>query len=217
MSEDARERGGERASRPPRNRRGAGLAPALAGAALLVVLGFALGVVGGLVLEEPDLLLDYLLGRTQSVAVGESGPDVAVEPPPAAAPEVSAPPPLAATAGESRAEPAANRITPATAPALPAVEDPAAEPAAPFAAVSPAGAFAVQVGAFADAAAAEHLARRLRARGHPVYVAPAAGSDAARWRVRVGPLGSRAEAEGVAARLEQEERVSTWVLAEGAR
>src|SRR5690606_10287148 len=50
---------------PPRGRRERrrtpSLASALAGATLLVVLGFALGVVGGLVMEEPDLLLDYVL------------------------------------------------------------------------------------------------------------------------------------------------------------
>ncbi|HSJ98351.1 MAG TPA: SPOR domain-containing protein, partial [Myxococcota bacterium] len=106
----------------------------------------------------------------------------------------------------ARAEPAPD---PAPGSAPPAG---AAPPA--VAAVVPAGGFAVQVGAFADAAAAEQLARRLRAHGHRVYVAPSTGSDTARWRVRVGPLSSRSEAEGVAARLEREERVSTWVLAE---
>src|SRR5690606_2271969 len=105
--------------------------------------------------------------------------------------------------------------SPAVAEAPAVAEPPAAEAAPPaVAALAPAGGFAVQVGAFADAAAAEQLARRLRGRGHPVYVAPSVGTDAARWRVRVGPLGSRAEAEGVAARLEREERLSTWVLAE---
>lgn len=218
MSEEGRERRGESGGRTPRSRRGPGLASALAGAGLLVVLGFALGVVGGLVLEEPDLLLDYVLGRTQPVAVGDEALDVAARPPPvAAAPEPSAPPPVPVASGEDREEPAETDPA-ASAPTLPAVEAPAADPAASLAAVPPsAGAFAVQVGAFGDPAAAEQLARRLRAAGHPVYVAPAAGSDAARWRVRVGPLGSRAEAEGVAARLEQEERVSTWVLAEGVR
>jgi len=195
-------------------RRGPGLASALAGAGLLVVLGFALGVVGGLVMEEPDLLLDYLLGRTEQVAVGGEAPagtpetpDVAARPPaegeakpPPREPPVAATAPDARAGAEARAEPSA-----------------AAEPAAPplaVAAVAPAGGFAVQVGAFADATAAEQLARRLREHGHPVYVAPSAGADTARWRVRVGPLSSRAEAEGVAARLAREERVSTWVLAE---
>ncbi len=193
-----------------------------------MVLGFALGVVGGLVMEEPDLLLDYLLGRTEQVAVGSepvaaAAPDVAAEPP--AAPDVAVPgaagedgPAAAADAPASAARPEAAAAAP------PPVESAAGEPlagAAPepplpeVAAPPPAGSFAVQVGAFAEASAAEQLARRLRARGHPVYVAPSTGSDTARWRVRVGPLATRSEAEDVAERLEREERVSTWVLAEG--
>src|SRR5690606_18764368 len=78
-------RGGERGRA---RRRAPGLASAVAGAALLVVIGFALGVVGGLVMEEPDLLFDYVLGRTEPVAVGEGfasePPDVAAQPPPLA-------------------------------------------------------------------------------------------------------------------------------------
>ena len=220
MSPEApRERRGEAGGRSARSRRGPGLGSALAGAGLLVVLGFALGVVGGLVLEEPDLLLDYVLGRTEPVPVGEGGLDVAARPP-AAAP---APAEVAtATPAEVVAEaaPTARSEEWAEGPVEETKEDPAAAAPAPpqtteVAAIVPAPAgFAVQVGAFADAAAAEQLARRLRERGHPVYVAPAAGSDTTRWRVRVGPLASRAEAEGVAARLEREERVSTWVLAE---
>jgi cell division septation protein DedD len=219
VSEDVRERRGE-SGRAQRSRRGPGLASALAGAGLLVVLGFALGVVGGLVLEEPDLLLDYVLGRTEQVAVGDPGPDVAAQPPPAEALVAATPPPapVAAQAEEPAAdveEWAEGGAAEPTAPDVSPVVERASEPVA-VAAVPPAG-FAVQVGAFADAATAEQVARRLRARGHPVYVAPAAGSDTARWRVRVGPLSSRAEAEGVAARLEREEGLSTWVLAESAR
>jgi cell division septation protein DedD len=217
--EAPRERRGEGGGRSPRTRRrGPGLGSALAGAGLLVVLGFALGVVGGLVLEEPDLLLDYVLGRTEPVPVGEVARDVAARPPavePAPGPGAGTPP---APAAEATPAPgpgewiAGSREEEAFAAAAPTSPPPTAEGAA--VAPAPAGGFAVQVGAFADATAAEQLARRLRARGHPVYVAPAAGSDTARWRVRVGPLASRAEAEGVAARLEREERVSTWVLAE---
>lgn len=74
--------------------------------------------------------------------------------------------------------------------------------------------FAVQVGAFADSAAAERLAGSLRGKGFAVYVAPSAGSAASRWRVRVGPLASREEAERAAERLKREETLPTWVLDE---
>jgi uncharacterized membrane protein len=219
VSQDGqRERRGEAGGRGQRTRRGPGIASALAGAGLLVVLGFALGVVGGLVLEEPDLLLDYVLGRTEQVSVVEVPLDVAARPPGvgAASPAGSAPaaPPAAAAAPA----PPSEEWDEAPAPPEPAVvvSEEIEEPVAVAAAAPPAAeGFAVQVGAFADPSAAEQLARRLRERGHPVYVAPSAGSDTARWRVRVGPLSSRAEAEGVAARLEREDRVSTWVLAEG--
>lgn len=236
---------------PPRGRRERrrtpSLASALAGATLLVVLGFALGVVGGLVMEEPDLLLDYVLGRTEQVAIGEAGapePDVAAAPagsaavrggagaPPGASVEQgsaaagtsgssaggSAPPDTrpghgdlatAARAGAGPAAPAAE----ATAPPATAADEVAAAPS--VAAAPPAAGFAVQVGAFAEPAAAEQLARRLKEHGHPVYVAPATGADGPRWRVRVGPLATRSEADALAARLQREERVATWVLAEG--
>lgn len=230
---------------PPRGRRERrrtpSLASALAGATLLVVLGFALGVVGGLVMEEPDLLLDYVLGRTEQVAVGEaSAPDVAAAPAGAVAarsageptgsseqaveagggsPGGSAPPDALAGSGGTASSARAD----SDAPSAPATETAAApETAAPAVAAAPSAAaalptagFAVQVGAFAEPAAAEQLARRLRERGHPVYVAPATGADGPRWRVRVGPVATRSEADALATRLQREERVATWVLAEG--
>jgi DedD protein len=71
------------------------------------------------------------------------------------------------------------------------------------------------VGAFAESAPAEKLAERLRRKGLPVFVTPGAGQRDSRWRVRVGPLASRAEAERVAARLKSEDRLPTWVIEEG--
>lgn len=217
--EERRERKGMEGRGRGARRRGPGLASALAGAGLLVVLGFLLGVVGGLVMEEPDLLLDYVLGRTEQVAVVEEStpavpavPDVAARPP-AETESVAVAEVEVAAAEAAPAEAEALAVEAEAAPPAPApVEEPAAVPV--VAAVAPAGGFAVQVGAFAEASAAEQLARHLRDAGLPVYIAPSAGADTARWRVRVGPLSSRAEAESVAARLEREERLSTWVLAE---
>jgi cell division septation protein DedD len=179
-------------------RREPGLAATLAGAGLLVTVGFALGVVVGLVMEEPDLLFDYVAGRTTAVPLepvaSETRPDVA-----------AAPPVAGVAAQQAEPVPAVSPAPETAAPAVPS-EPAAVEP-------PPARGFAVQVGAFADAAAAEQLARRLRERGWPVYVSPAT-ADTQRWRVRIGPLPTRADADEVAGRVQREERLGTWVLAE---
>ena len=74
----------------------------------------------------------------------------------------------------------------------------------------------MQVGALADSAGAEQLAAKLRRRGFSVYVAPSAEAGSNRWRVRVGPVATREEAQALAKRLETE-KFPTWVLAEGPR
>ena len=78
------------------------------------------------------------------------------------------------------------------------------------------GGFAVQVGAFAERSAAERLAESLRAKAFSVYISPGAKAGEARWRVRVGPLASREQAERTAARLKRDEKLPTWVLSEDA-
>jgi DedD protein len=77
----------------------------------------------------------------------------------------------------------------------------------------PIAGFAVQVGAFSEKSAAQALADSLRAHGYPVYLSPTEG-DPANWRVRVGPLSTRPEAEKMAGRLETAEKLPTWVLGE---
>ena len=193
---------------PPRDRRarhrGPRLGSALLGGGLLIALGFGLGVVAGLVLEEPDLILDYAAGRTQDVPLGTgagprslgtsaTAPDVAARPPPDR--DAKRPATSPGVIGEASSDSA-----------------PVADLAAP--APSPSGGFVVQVGAFSEASAAERLASRLREGGLPVYVAPSVDGDAQRWRVRVGPMASRDEAEQLARRLEREQQLSTWVLTE---
>jgi len=74
--------------------------------------------------------------------------------------------------------------------------------------------YAVQVGAFSDAAAAARLRDDLRGKGFDAYVVPAASSGDGRTRVRVGPVASKVDAQAVADRLKREERLPTWVLAE---
>jgi DedD protein len=218
-----------------RRRAGPSLASALLGAGLLVVLGFALGIVAGLMLEEPQLLLDYVTGKTRSVALapaappapaelagsGAAPPDVAAGGParPAAAPAAAAQPgPVAPSPVRSELDAVRGEAPPGPTapPAAPAAEGPPAASGPAEKPVASAGrGFSVQVGAFADSAPAEQLARRLKGRGLPVYVTPSTRADAHKWRVRVGPLASRGEAERIAERLAKQEKLPTWVMAEG--
>ena len=54
----------------------------------------------------------------------------------------------------------------------------------------------------------------LAQKGWTVYVSPGAKAGESRWRVRVGPHPSRAEADAAAARLKTQEKLPTWVLDE---
>lgn len=166
----------------------------LAGLALLAIPGFLLGLVVGVAWEDPGLLLGSLFGRTELVAWSPGADDGAESGTPEAPPDAvsEGPPPVSAPP-----RPSATRIRPD-------VISPGA----------PAARFAVQVGAFSESRAAERLAESLRGKGFEVYVSPGAKKGEARWRVRVGPLPSRAEADRIASRLKAEEKLPTWVLDE---
>ncbi len=162
-----------------------------AGLAALALLGFGVGLLAGVVLEEPGLVAAHLAGRSRSVAledVVEGGGDE----------------PAAAMQGQAAA----------AAPARAASET-ASPPRPPDVAAPPPSGLAVQVGAFAESGTAEGLAARLRERGLPVYVSRGGAPGAGRWRVRVGPVATRREAERLAERLQREERLPTWILGEG--
>jgi len=166
----------------------------VAGLGLLIVAGFAAGMLAGLVWEEPGLMFAFLSGETEEVvwSAGEPGGEVA---------EVAAAPPQ-----DGRpADPQVRRQR----------EGSAEAGTAPVAAPPP-GLLAVQVGAFKTSQAAERLAASLRDKGFPVYVSPGAKAGEARWRVRVGPLATREEAESTAARLKKAEKLPTWILSEDA-
>ena len=75
--------------------------------------------------------------------------------------------------------------------------------------------FAVQVGAFGDESAARRFEGRLRALGLEAYVSEGDDSATARYRVRVGPVASREEADQLAVRIHQEHQLPTWILSEG--
>ncbi len=72
--------------------------------------------------------------------------------------------------------------------------------------------FSIQVGAFGDSVRASDLADHLGSAGYPVRILEPDQDD--RWRVRVGPIDGRDEAEALALRLKREDRLPTWVLSE---
>jgi cell division septation protein DedD len=165
---------------------GPGWIATIAGALLLIVAGFGVGLVAGAAYEEPELVVDHLSGKTTEVPLPERAPERVRE-------DVR-------DAGERDAAPRAERRA-----GTPAVSS-----------APPAGGFAVQVGAFATGAAADGLAAELRKLGHPAYVADE-GGNGARFKVRVGPIASRADADELADRLKRDQRLPTWVLARDAR
>ena len=177
---------------------------------VVVAAGFAVGVIAGITWEEPGLVVGYLSGQTEGInwggdAEGPEAGDLAADGAISQPPSVAAPPPLGLgkapdAAVSDRARSAAGAGTSAARKAAPASTRPAAG-------------FAVQVGAFSEKSSAQALADSLRANGYPVYLSPTEG-DPASWRVRVGPLGTRPEAEKTARRLETAEKLPTWVLGE---
>ena len=204
----------EERKRPQAQR--AGWLATLAGTLLLVAVGFGVGLVAGTAYEEPELVVEHLAGRTVEVALGRVAEDAAQSPaddvaaaPPPPAPGVVEPLPTPLGAGaldESREE----RLM---RPAPSAVEarsggTAAATAAKPAAQGSP---FAIQVGAFATETTAQQLARELGKRGFPSYVT--SEGTGARFKVRVGPIASRSEAERLSSRLKSEHRLPTWIMA----
>ena len=178
---------------------------------VVVAAGFTIGVVAGISWEEPGLVVGYLSGQTEGIdwGVGAEDPeagDLAADGAVSEAPSVAAPPPLgsrklpdAAVSDRARSRAGASASS--------------ARKAAPTS-MRPAAGFAVQVGAFSEKRTARVLADSLRADGYAVYLSPTEG-DPISWRVRVGPLGTRPEAEMAARRLETTKKLPTWVLGEG--
>lgn len=186
-----------------------GWASLLAVGTIVVGAGFALGIVAGIGWEEPGLVLGHLKGETEGVAWG---------------PERLAPASPEAVADVGAQQPAVGAPPPLGRPTIPApkqpepakrVEPPAPQAAAPTSRVRPASVdgFAVQVGAFSAQAAANALADSLRANGYEVYVSHR-DSAVASWKVRVGPMPTREQAERAADRLRRSQKLDTWILSE---
>ena len=182
-------------TRPKEKLRGEpGRLAAAAGLVFLVVAGFAVGMLTGLVWEEPGLMFAYLSGGTEEV-VWSAGVSEGQ------AVEVAEAPPR----DDRPADPQMRRK-----------RERAAEAETPPVAAAPVGRLFVQVGAFKNSQTAERLATSLRDKGFPVYVSPGVKAGEARWRVRVGPLATREEAESTAAQLKKVEKLPTWILSEDA-
>jgi len=199
------------------DRRSAGWVSTLLALVVLVVVGFLCGALAGFLWEEPGLVLAYLSGKTEPVewTDAQQPGDVAAEPPsysksadlaadatPKPGAEVEMPPapiPVAARAEEPPPAPAPAK--PVEKKSVAPAQHAAAKPGSPkpepvkVAAVTPAGRFSVQVGAFADRASADKLVSRLRAHGYDTFVKADSKPGGKRFRVRVGPVNARARAE----------------------
>ena len=92
-------------------------------------------------------------------------------------------------------------LPPVAPPSTPPPVKPASETVSSDAAKTPAGAFSVQLAAFADDKGANALASRLKKAGHPAYTEPYATSRGTLWRVRVGPYPTREAAENARTKL----------------
>ncbi len=112
-----------------------------------------------------------------------------VEPPPASTAVAKTPPPK--TAATPKPEP------PKPEPPKPEKEVARAAPATPAAA----GNWAAQVGSFAKESSASRITRELKAGGFDAYVSEIRQGGRTLYRVRVGPVVSRAEADALVARL----------------
>ena len=197
---------------------GIGWLVTIGGAALLLAFGFAIGLVAGSALEEPELVAKHLAGEATELPLPEAPATKpaapAASPPPAPAAETKTPPAAAKPGAPAVAVAAAPERAPAPAPTPKTVATP--RPAAPAATVAarPAG-FAIQVGAFAERKAAEELVSSLRGDRLRAYVVEGAPSESARFRVRVGPYPTREQAGDEAARIKAKRRLPIWVIAEG--
>ena len=223
--------------------RGRGLRPggvvrALGRLVLLVAVGFGVGLVFGLVTEEPELLARHLRGETESVALEEPGSDsslrdaasgedvyatAATEPRPLvepgeraeteALPQVAAPARRAVPAASGDASPlvrTASKRPAAARETRVGASRPIPESARRAAPVETSSrSWAIQVGAFSEKRAARRLAETLSS-AYPVEVLPAT-REGGRWRVRVQPIVSKDRAREMAERLKREEGLPTWV------
>ena len=188
------------------------------GVTVWIATGFLVGLVAGVISEEPQLLAGHLTGQDTEVEWDSDG-DVGTATD--AIDVAAAPHPLAPLSARAQAEdepiPSLERSNGPSLTEAPAVVPVSARPqknpgrdlppARP--AVSGPG-YLIQVGAYSSRGAAQEVAETLRGKGYAVEVLSAA--DDGRFRVRVGPVAARDRAEGLAKRLEDDEGLPTWIL-----
>jgi len=130
---------------------------------------------------------------TSKPAAAPAAPAPAAAPTPAPAP-IPAPAPSLATDAASSGGPSPSVPAPPTSTATPSLETAAPPP-------KWGREWAVQLGIFANRANADKLVHQLKGQGFQIYMAPEGTGGAARYRVRVGPLGDRDAAERTIAKL----------------
>lgn len=132
----------------------------------------------------------------------------------------TAPPSAAADTGPVGPPGAQKVVAPVVTESGPgAAAPPSAAPAAPAAQVAlekvppppAAQGFAVQVSAEPDAREARTIVEQLAAAGYTAYVLPTTFGELELFRVRLGPFGTRHEAQEVVRRLEEEGYDGPWI------
>ena len=139
---------------------------------------------------------------------GKTTPATGTATPPQATPVEPPTPPETEPAPEPKTVPPADKKAAAKS-ATPAPVDKTAPAVTPPPAAK-AGSVTLQVGAFNDKNTAEKLVTRLKAKGYAAYVFTAPGVPYG-YKVRVGPLADKAEADKVSARLKKEEGFSPFI------
>jgi cell division septation protein DedD len=195
---------------------------------LLVSLGFGVGLLFGLVTQEPELLVNHLQGESESVRIaGEigsgnqtiaSGQTDARDPQAerlalrdAAGESVTAAAlPVVAAAAEGPTPSGASMTRP-TSRSPKAPETTPARGGDDSGDAAPKALWSIQVGAFSDESAAARLVEGLDEKGYPVELIPAT-EVSERWRVRVQPVEGESAARALADRLKRKERLPTWVI-----
>jgi DedD protein len=136
--------------------------------------------------------------RTYSMTLNDSADtragQAALTPQPAAASSAGIPAPV-----EPVAEPAVEAVPPAAEPVAAPPESP--KPAAQPEAVPAGGRWWAQLGSFSARDNADRLAKQLRAAGYGIDVSKINANGKELFRVRAGPVQSRADAQALQARL----------------
>lgn len=183
-----------------RGLRPGGVVRALGRLSLLISFGFAAGLLIGVLLEEPELLAGHLRGEGESVALAVAEVADAETRSPLSKPADSPDGVDRKAVMQARASEKPERDLPIVAAAAKRPADSETDRL-----------WAIQVGAFADEAAAARLVVALDGKGYPTELLPST-EDVQRWRVRVQPVRGKTNAQEMAGRLKRVERLPTWVV-----